>query len=95
MRIVVDGNLSKALHVLREGGRVSEAKQRRWFVPRAERRRLKAKLHRARQLHPWDDANLQLGSPVNPRIGRDLTPTNEPAPAITLRLAVGRLDGDR
>jgi hypothetical protein len=53
MRIAVNGDLSRALHVLREGGEVSEAKQRQYFVPRSERRRLKAKRHRAQQLQPW------------------------------------------
>jgi hypothetical protein len=54
MRIVVDeGNLSRAFRVLREGGRVSEAIQRQYFVPRSERRRLKASRHSARQLHAW------------------------------------------
>jgi hypothetical protein len=51
--VVNNGDLSRALHVLREGGRESEAKYRRYFIPRAERRRLKAKRHRARQLHLW------------------------------------------
>lgn len=38
--------------------------------------------------------NLHRSAVVNPRPGPDLTPTNEPAPAITPRLAVGRLNGD-
>lgn len=53
MRITVNGDLSRALHVLREGGRVSEAKQRQYFIPRSERRRLKVRRHSARRLHPW------------------------------------------
>lgn len=86
MRISVNGDLSQALRVLREGGRVSEAKQRQWFIPRAERRRLKAKRHRA---------NLQLGASNNPPSGRGLTPTNEPAASITPRVTLGGLDGAR
>jgi hypothetical protein len=52
-RIAVNGDLRRALQVLREGERVSESIQRQYFVPRPERRRLKAKRHSARQLHPW------------------------------------------
>ncbi len=69
MRIVVaDGNLSTALHVLCEYWQVSEATQREWFIPRAERRRLKAKRHRAQQTAAAHVAKVQRRSVINPRI---------------------------